>query len=564
MQRRGVLRSLSLAVAMPISALAQGQNKRDSQAIPWDKLGAGGGREGASLDREMLTRERINVADFLTAEQLYDVRLGALKFDCSVSIQRAMDECVDLGRPVALYFPRGRYGIAKAIRMNPRLDCADLTKNVIILGQAGHRSYDTEGELPVSLVALDGADCVLDLRASSKWAVIGVSIAAGDRAGRAIRFGAEDTKNARQIPRVGTIEDCQIYGGRYGIDGYLTSGFRLLNSNISRAEINGIRLNSCGDWEISGNLINNCGGFINKNADENFYAGAAMVVFGGGGNSIFSGGKIEVNSKGLVFDNAQGINVSGVQFDKNREFAFAISGNQNTFSKTKNLGYQPRSFSIVNCRFLASGWGGAHKTHLLISNSGKDLDFGVTLGNNTFARGGADAFDLNSATSDIYGVGPERALKIVSSDQGQGVVRVASTGNLYSGGATKFSVEGYGPRIIFDSAADSFDLPCVVQGPESYCVGTARRIYRKLRAESFSVAPGGVKFFNFPVAVAAAGRNFRIVSPNMPIDVNVAVVAQGDVVRVALKNSGMLEFNFPAGILHLEFEVDAWLLAGKS
>lgn len=476
------------------------------------------------------------------------------------AIQSAINTAVATAKPASIYLPDGKYLVNKRITVNPSLDCATPVDRITIFGNGGHRSYDSGDDMPASISASGSLDAVLDLRACRKFMVRGVGFFAPSTCERIIRFGAEDCANQASMIRVGTLDNCLFYGAQRVIDAFLTSGFNAKYCNISRGTRRGISLNACGDWSVDECFINNIGPILTGGLGSDYYDGAGLLAFGGGGNNKFRGGKVEVCSKGGLFDNVQGIVISEINFDKCKEFALAISGNENTAGKTTNLAYQPRSITVGDNRFVGNGWAGVG-CHILLSNTGTDLEISTTLSGNVFARAGQDAIDLLMTASGIFGPGPERAVRANNNATGTSNIYVTSTGNKYNGGSITFAFESYSADVVFDSSSDEFEfgIPCINNG------GSTRFGTKKPLVATTSWTPGSI-------ANGASVQSPVVSLPGAGFDTPLVATAPSSLLGLVMQayvtsnNNGVIRlFNptggavtGPDGTYTITYEVEKW------
>jgi Head binding len=383
----------------------------------------------------------------------------------------------------------GKYMVNDFLRLNDSLNCLTPVEDVTFIGGGSHRSYDNGDSSPFSISASGTFDTLIDLRASRKLKLQGIGIFAPSTINKIIRLGSEGCSNISQMSRVATLENIMVYGGQRNLDAYLISGLLAKTNNFSRAAARGLNLNACGDSEFTENLVNNCGPILTGGIGSNYYDGCAVIFYGGGGSNRWSGGKIEVVSKGILLDNVHTIGVHEVTFDKNKEFALAISGNQDTEGKTTNFGYQPRNISVTSNNFICNGWDSAYRSHIWLANSGTDLELSVTLTGNTFGYGGQNAIPLDTYVdgSGIYGVGPYRCIRANNSELGDSSIRVSSSGNKYNGGATDLTFESYSGNVKFLSdGSDEMNLPVITQsGAEQFGTEVERLV-------TFSWDPGDI------------------------------------------------------------------------
>lgn len=379
--------------------------------------------------------------------------------DDTASIQNAIDDLIGQGKPFALFFP-GPCKISKTLLFNRKLDCREMPAGITLFGPPTHTGFDTGDDAPASITATGHMQAVFDLRACHHIAIVNLGFAGSPTSiGDFILLGSEACKNPTVIGAIGKIVDCKFYGAGTAIRAHLTSGLQINNCNISRSLNNGISLNSSGDFNIASNYINNIGRPNGDVPQENYYGGAAILIYGGGGDGNIFGGKIEVNAKGIIIDNAQSINISTIVFDKNLEFSLAISGNVATQKKQTNLGHQPRSISISSCHFSSSGVVGSKKCHIYVGNFGTDLEAAITVSACSFAFGGTKGVDMDTTVDRLVPrVGPATIYLLENHGNGDSKISVSSSANQYSEGSIHTTIDATSKTIHFRSASDNFDL----------------------------------------------------------------------------------------------------------
>lgn len=398
----------------------------------------------------------------LAAAQVYYPHATSLSdsYDWAVA-QKALNYLASIGKPVTLECEDGKAVLNRSLVLNPLLDCSNRVERVTIVAGGSHRAYDSGDDAPFSFFGTGTFDTLFDLRACRKIKVQGVGFYAPSTITRIMRIGAEGCSNAAQMSRVATLENLLMYGGQRNLDVYLVSGLVGNMNNFSRATRRAINLNAVGDSEFTETLVNNTGPILTGGVGSDYYDGAAVLAYGGGGNNRWSGGKIEVVSKGMLLDNVQGWGVFEVTFDKCKEFAYALSGNQSTAGKTANLGYQPRGMRLHGNRFLSNGWDATYRSHLWVANSGTDLEISLTMSGNTFSKGGENAIDLDMDASGIYGAGPYRAIRVNNSASGSNSVHISSSANKFNDCGSTYTLESYSANVTFDSSADEINLPII-------------------------------------------------------------------------------------------------------
>jgi hypothetical protein len=427
--------------------------------------------------------------------------------DDTDSIQNAIDELISRGKPFALFFP-GHCKISRALLFNRKLDCSEMPSGITLFGPPTHTGFDTGDDAPASITATGRMQAVLDLRACHHIAVVNLGFAGPPMSiGQFILLGSDGCKNPMVIGAIGKISDCKFYGAETAIKADLTSGLQINNCNISRCSNNGISLNSSGDFNIASNYINNVGRPGHHIPQDRYYGGAAILIYGGGGDGNIFGGKIEVNSKGIVIDNAQSINISTIIFDKNLEFSIAISGNVATHKEQTNLGHQPRSISISSCHFVSSGVVGPKKCHIYVGNFGADLEASIAVSGCSFAFGGTKGVDIDTTVDKLVPrIGPATIYLLENHGTGDSRINVSSSANQYSEGSTRTTIDAVSKAIHVRSASDNFDLAKLpnLMHPDSIFASVSTLLFGSINSTLTSLQPG--ESSNFPTLFIDGAR----------------------------------------------------------
>jgi hypothetical protein len=383
----------------------------------------------------------------------------------TAAIAAAVRTLVTIGKPFALFFPSGYYIVNATTLFNQTLDCNQLVSGITLYGPPTHTTFNSGGDGPAVIAVPNGTTLtsVFDLRACNHINISNLSFTGPSTVTQFINLGAQGCANSETIGETGNIENCKMYGAQYGVNAYDNSGIKIINCNISQAQTNAVLFNACGDFNLVNNLFNNTGPLIynrgtpSTQISTNYYQGAAVLIYGGGGDGNITGGKIEVNNKGVVLDSVQGVNISGIVFDKNAEFAVGIGGNQ-TISGQTGLGYQPRSISVTGCHFSSSGMIGTYGCHIYVNNFGVNLQTIATITGNTFGYGGTKGIDYDTTVDTlITAVGPAAVINAVNNGTSGSFITVNSTGNQYYGGAQTYTFQSFTASTTFRSQGDYVD-----------------------------------------------------------------------------------------------------------
>jgi hypothetical protein len=254
------------------------------------------------------------------------------------------------------------------------------------------------------------------------------------------------------------IEHCSIHDCTNGILTYQSGLLHINYNNVSNCSNVGIGLfYYCGDSTLIGNYVNtNNPNFGSNTGEIDLYTGTGILVAYGSGNTNIIGGKVEWNSKGIMIYGSNGINVSGINFDANKQVHILIAVPDN------DAGRQCKGFSIVNCRFLAGGtitpggldYPGNHIT-LLADSTDKSIRgtiTGCTFRKASNAAAADDLADLNPSDG-IEPIGPKfNAIKAAGS--GEILVQVAGC-DFKNACESPTHIIASGSKIIIDATGKS-------------------------------------------------------------------------------------------------------------
>ncbi|WP_223454423.1 hypothetical protein [Pseudomonas sp. GL-RE-19] len=398
------------------------------------------------------------------------------------------------GRPKYLELPpgKGRF-FNRSLIGNPTLDCNTPVENITIKGFGGHRGYDTGNDIPSSVSGYGTFDTLFDFRAMRKCKIEGLGIYGPPTINRLLHLGARDCFNSKQMSRVFTLSNINLYGGQVGIDTYLTSGLFLSGIAQSRALRRGLVLDAGGDSEIVECLFNNNGVMVSGRGGgaENEFDGACILLVGGGGHVRIAGGKWEASNKGLIAHNVHSILVDGTTLDKLGEYCIRVSADADTLGKKINMGYQPRGIRFANLKMVSAGWiGNIYNCFVYLYNGGHDNEMVVSFTNCVAAWAGENAIDLDSFAAKPWGVGPTRAaIRAVNTGTGS-TIHVQRNGgdwqnSVYPGGpGGHYSFESYQSGITFENIGqDRIGLPAITQNGRQ--IGMLEEV-----SATFNWAPG--------------------------------------------------------------------------
>lgn len=207
------------------------------------------------------------------------------------------------------------------------------------------------------------------------------------------------------------IEKCGFYRCKIGT--HLDSGGNsVTQSRYSKCSYAGIRADG-GDSQYTNNFFDN----MRRDEDDGTsYRGSAIYI-AKGNNSNVTGGKIEACQKGVYLYRTQGINVSGINFDFNRNHILIASD-------LEEQAYIARSINIVGNRFLAAGNAFIRATNNTTQRST------INIVGNSFARGNSGAFDGNMTGLRPVGAYPDtNFMQFIQSGGKFGGFDVTFTGN---------------------------------------------------------------------------------------------------------------------------------------
>jgi hypothetical protein len=418
-----------------------------------DFTGGGGGcgdatailAAGSTISRTLAARaaDVVNVKDF-GAVGLYNGTTHTE--DDTWAIQAAVAAALTAGRKVV--FPPGTY------RVTASITGAD---GISVEGASGAFPYLVNGPmLPSTLVADSGfaaGTAIFDFRNKKGTAIRHLGLQLGTTAAYGVELG--DRANGTLYPNH-HIEGNYIQGGAAGIRARNASLLHIRSNNISGQNSSGARgtgiwlVAYCGDSDIEGNFINAFGWGLTSGTNED---GTGIFVGPGSSNINIRGGKIEWNAKGIFVQNAQGVNVDGVNFDYNSWSH--VSLNDDGADPTTAT----RSVNVIGNRFLAGGFvAGKGQAHVVV-NAGNGSTVRTNVTGNTFRKGGDSAYDGNASGS----VGPTGAcIQVNSCGTGSAIVNV--TGNDMQDGAAVNSIAAYGAAIFIHSHGNSRNLTNYIDG----------------------------------------------------------------------------------------------------
>lgn len=343
----------------------------------------------------------------------------------------------------------GQFKVTESIVLNNRS---------VLRGAASTTKYNAVDKLTV-LVAdatFTASGSVIDATLKSNVGVYDIGIdmdAVSTAAG--IELGA---RTGTTMYSNNTIKGCTLHGGLYGIRARYAAVNKISDNEISGQTGVGILLGeNCGDSEVVGNYINT----INPDyTGSDLYTGTGIVIGENSSNTNIRGGKIEWNAKGILIYGANGVTVTGINFDVNRWGHVRIEPT-NATTKACN------GFSLTGNRFLAGGTAtgkGAAAVYIYVTDSKSALG---TISGNTFRMGGDDAYDLNTGSN----IGPT-GYGVLLSTSGTVTAQVAVSGNdMYSCSAINtLGVSGAGSII---SSGNITNLPNYAGGGGKIFTGSA-------------------------------------------------------------------------------------------
>jgi hypothetical protein len=323
--------------------------------------------------------------------------------DDTLAIQAAIDYVAALpqvpSKPT-IYFPAGRYLITNTLQ---------LAADISLQGEPRDIGYSFAFTHSSEIIAGTAMDAMID--------VTGSNIYVGNLGFYANTLANYALKSAGSFGRM--------------------SGNTFENLAITLCQKSGIYLQNCGITKIRACQISNClecgidgQGFGDADIDECFIntinmdststvnAPSSATVYGVGirmrrdavsggqaGNINIRGGKIEFTRVGILLNAAQGVNITGVNFDSNRKASVFIESDVTPLpvSKTTYNNQVATSIQITGNRFLGGLQGNQSTTAHVIANYCRY----VTIVGNGFKRAddaAADFFGTFPAQGQDYGI----------------------------------------------------------------------------------------------------------------------------------------------------------------
>jgi hypothetical protein len=353
---------------------------------------------------DWLNWQAVSVLEFMTAAQRNDVQSGASTLDVSAAIQAAVDYVSALAannRP-SVFFPAGRYLIGSTIQLHDNISLVGVRRDIGYLYAFSHSS---------ELIATGAMSAMIDFTGSNVY--IGDL---GLYCNNSADYGLY-THIAVGNPRKSsaTFERLSItLFKKTGIHCYnmgLIKGSMLQISGQAGSEC-GLDISNSGDSDFDGLYINT----QNPDSASTVNAPGAATVYGVGvrmrdssGNINFRGGKIEFCRVGMLLNDIDGVNITGISFDTNRNASIHIESDNLTAAPavtTENAG-SVTSVQIVGCRFLGGSAGAqGNSAHIRVKRSRY-----VTITGNGFKKAGDAARDFatDTAQGPVYGVHLDQA-----------------------------------------------------------------------------------------------------------------------------------------------------------
>lgn len=331
--------------------------------------------------------------------------IGNGSADDTVAIQNAIDYVNSLPqvpKKPTVYFPAGRYLITDTIQLYP---------DISLCGEPRDIGYSFGFTHSSEIIAGTAMDAMLDVTGSNIY-VGSLGFYANSLANYALRSTGAFGRMSGNVFESLAITLCQksgIYLQNCGIT-------KIRNSQISNCLECGIDGQGWGDADIDGCFINT----INMDSTSTVNAPSSATVYGVGirlrrdsvsggqaGNINIRGGKIEFTRVGILLNAAQGVNITGVNFDTCRKACIFMESDSGAVplpsAKTTYNNQIVTSIQVTGNRFLGGLPGNQSTTAHIIANYCRY----VTIVGNGFKRAddaAADFFGTFPAQGQDYGI----------------------------------------------------------------------------------------------------------------------------------------------------------------
>lgn len=371
-----------------------------------------------------------------------------------ISDSAAIARAIAAARPARseIYFPPGRYLIDEPLTG---------FDGISLRGAMGAYSYSTSGVgspgLPSALVAARslGARAMVDFRHLSNTSIAYLGFELGSTRSSGIELGSH--RDGIGYPNH-EFDHVSVHGGLVGLRARNAPLLHIHDSNFSDARYIGIWLDAyCGDSDLNGNYVN--GTFLNaalrqpiQSHDSTDPTGAGIFLGNGSGNTNIRGGKLEWNLKGIVVSDAQGVTITGVNFDFNTWGHVVVHGYHGAPQ------VYPRGILINGNRFLS---GGLYGNQSAISVKADRAEAIVNITGNTFSMAANRANDYDgSAASPSAGdpsVGPRKFCILAESERGTVYLNVVGNEMLHC--ARDGTMRAFGDNVVVHESGNLVDIP---------------------------------------------------------------------------------------------------------
>lgn len=358
-------------------------------------------------DTELYTR----VGGFINLRE-YASAGNNVTIDDRAAIQAASDAAAALRVP--LVWPPGRYAISSSIV--PSSGSQWITENYYARYAAGS-STDPITSLPVQIVphsSMPSGTVMVDGR--TKWNIHmrGIEVRGNGSTSYGFLGGTANQADSGILYGNHVFEFCSFPAHARGMWMKECTYNRNFNLMVGGCITQGVYLEKlCGDSDYV-----NC--FINDTqktyAGTDPYIGAGLLVRLSGEVRV-AGGKYENNSKGIVFEDALGCSVTGVNFHDNYSRHLHLK----SLSSTSTTGV-----NLTGSRFLGGGYinqsANSYRVHVLLeAATGRRVNFAAS--GNSFRQSYLGTWDYETNTTDF---GPDWGVIVGT---GAGTIHASVSGN---------------------------------------------------------------------------------------------------------------------------------------